>query len=401
MFATAQISEIRDAMLGLKKFKGGNTDAAKKIRVQADAADGAAGTLTLTSGYAGGRRLEVEIESATVYQSGAYLLDTMNLDKLARKLKKRDSDLDVAFERDPADDADGDLDAAIIRVADDDIDYSRRELLTIPAYEYSTLDIDPADADFKTAPDGAFQRLFDKLVEFASTDLSREALQYIAIDDESAAATDGHKLAQLDHDLDVDAPLMVLRDSAKTAEYVFRVRCGDAPVEFATVETDGFLDGQQVTWTVLRKGAWTLYTPHGADADDMPDFERVMPRDDWRENGSVTVDRSDLEDAHDLVSLTASSKANSMRFTLDADTVELYASDPSLGESREAVDVLDSDISEEAKAAFNVDYVGEIIGSTFDDAEKLEWTVMDAVRPTRVRDPEGDGLLVVIMPMRL
>jgi DNA polymerase III sliding clamp (beta) subunit (PCNA family) len=396
MFATAQISEIRDAMLGLKKFKGGNTDAAKKIRAQADAADGATGTLTLTSGYAGGRRLEVEIESATVYQSGAYLLDTMNLDKLARKLKKRDADLDVAFERDPAD-ADGNLDAAILRVADDDIDYSRRELLTTPADDYSTLDIDPDGLDFQTAPDGAFQRLFDKLVEFASTDTGREALQYIAIDDENAAATDGHKLAQLDHDLDVERSMMVLRDSAKTAEYVFRVRCDDAPVEFATVETDG----QQVTWTVLRKGAWTLYTPHGADADDMPDFEQVMPRDDWRENGSVTVDRSDLEDAHDLVSLTASSKTNHMRFTLDGDSLELYASDPSLGESREAVDVLDSTISGEAKAAFNVDYVGEIIGSTFDGADRLEWTVMDAVRPARVRDPEGDGLLVVIMPMRL
>lgn len=202
-----------------------------------------------------------------------------------------------------------------------------------------------------------------------------------------AVATDGHRLAMCTRQEGVEGVERVrviiprkgvgqlTRLLAETAET-------DAPITLA------------IGSNVLRAahGPYTLTTK--LIDGEFPDYERVIPR---HGQHTITGDRDTLQHSFVGAAILANETYRGVRLCLAKEQLTVRANNLEQEEAEDTIAVgYDGD---ELEIGFNVDYLLDVFNVIPGDTVRL--SVSDANSSVLIEEPEADGSLFVVMPMRL
>ena len=199
-----------------------------------------------------------------------------------------------------------------------------------------------------------------------------------------AVATDGHRLARAD----VDAPsgsdgmpgLIIPRKTVGELQKLV-----DDPDVAITVE----LSEAKIRFTI---GA-VLLTSKLIDGT-FPDYQRVIPTGNDKE---LKIEREPFASAVDRVSTISSERGRAVKLSLSEGLLTLTVNNPDSGSATEELPVgYDSDPLE---IGFNARYLLDITGQL--SGSDAAFMMADPGSPTVVRDGAEEGVLYVLMPMRV
>ncbi len=125
-----------------------------------------------------------------------------------------------------------------------------------------------------------------------------------------------------------------------------------------------------------------------------PNYQQVIPKGNEKR---TAVNRTMLEGALRRVSLMAKEKTNAIRMSLESGAIVLTASNPDMGEAKEAVPVVYA--GEGIVTGFNARYLLDALGAIEGDQALFEFK--DSVSPCLIRQEGDEGYLCVVMPMRV
>lgn len=199
-----------------------------------------------------------------------------------------------------------------------------------------------------------------------------------------AVATDGHRLALTDKDIDLEVDsirqyivprkgvLEIVR-LLNVAETQVKVSIGDNHLRVAA--------GTQALTTKLVDGRF-------------PDYERVIPRES---DNSVLANREVLRAGLSRASILSNEKFRGIRLILNKNLLKAVAHNPEQEEAEEEIEV--EYAGDTMEVGFNVSYLLDVLGVMRTDLVRLD--LVDANSSCLLRAPEGNSSRYVVMPMRL
>jgi len=200
--------------------------------------------------------------------------------------------------------------------------------------------------------------------------------------------TDGHRLAVAESELSQDAVseipkeirAIIPRKAAQEMRRLLEEEAGEPLLGFTKNLVTFQRSGVFLTSRVME-GTY-------------PNYQQVIPKDNSKK---ATVERTALEAALRRVAVLARDKTNAVRITLDSGMLELYTSNPDLGEATEELPVQYR--GESLTTGFNARYLLDALAAMESETGHLE--MKTALSPC-VLKPEGDpGFLCVVMPMKV
>jgi len=243
-------------------------------------------------------------------------------------------------------------------------------------------------------PSQVLRNLIAKTIFAISNEESRYTLNgaLLVLKPESITmvATDGHRLAHIEHNNDklpVSGELRVLVPKKAMAELSTLLSVSDTPaVDFAKDESTLFF---RVGGRLLTSRQLT---------GQFPNFEAVLPRDN---NKSVTVHCDELSAAIQRVAQFADERSNAIRMRVEKNELKVSSSNTETGESEDSIET--SYTGEPLAIGFNSQYLLEflkVVGSgdvrfEFKDAQSA-----GQLRPDEASDSEYKYRYIV-MPMRI
>ncbi len=125
-----------------------------------------------------------------------------------------------------------------------------------------------------------------------------------------------------------------------------------------------------------------------------PDYDRVIPKDGDKK---LVIDNGVFASAVDRVSTISAEKSRSIKLTLEGDNLTLAVNNPEHGNARE--DLMVDYGAENLEIGFNAKYLLDV--TTQIEARDVHFSLSDPASPALVTDPEDDGALFVLMPLRV
>jgi DNA polymerase-3 subunit beta len=243
-------------------------------------------------------------------------------------------------------------------------------------------------------PSQVLRNLIAKTIFAISNEESRYTLNgaLLVLKPESITmvATDGHRLAHIEHNNDklpVSGELRVLVPKKAMAELSTLLSVSDTPaVDFAKDESTLFF---RVGGRLLTSRQLT---------GQFPNFEAVLPRDN---NKSVTVHCDELSAAIQRVAQFADERSNAIRMRVEKNELKVSSSNTETGESEDSIET--SYTGDPLAIGFNSQYLLEflkVVGAgdvrfEFKDAQSA-----GQLRPDEASDSEYKYRYIV-MPMRI
>jgi DNA polymerase-3 subunit beta len=262
-------------------------------------------------------------------------------------------------------------------------------LLAISAEEYPTIP-GPEGVAFVELEASLIGEMIDVTLYASSTDETRYNLNgvYVELADGKRmrfVATDGHRLAQIDRS--IPKPVDFLKQGIivpRKGMSEIRKLCDEAegPVEIGLGE--GFLLVRRpslLLWCRLIDG-------------EFPNYRQVVPQD---HRIRLVVERERLTHAVRRVALVAHERSRQFRLALEDGQLELTASNPDLGEAREALPV--DYQGDRFQTAFNARYLLDVLGAL--TAKEVVLELLEEVAPAKIRPADDADQIAVIMPMRV
>ena len=267
---------------------------------------------------------------------------------------------------------------------------SRFNLATLPAADYPSTDA-IVDAAVLEVKQGALKTLFD-LTQFA---MAHQDVRYylngllleIGKDSLRAIATDGHRLAMAECDL----------ESGFSGEPRQIIVPRKAVLELSRLlSTDDSLLQLEVGANAVRaRLAQTQLTSKLIDGR-FPDYDRVIPDLDQCDK-IVSVEREALRQSLARASILSNEKYRAIRLNLEKGVLRILANNP---DQEEAEDELEIDYDGEAiEIGFNVSYLIEALAVLPSDIARLHFS--DASSSCLIRGGDREDCQYVVMPMRL
>ena len=252
--------------------------------------------------------------------------------------------------------------------------------------------------DFPTLPDvesetsvelpfAQFKRMVGKVIFAVSTEESRFQLNGALVKLKDGGlemvATDGHRLALVENDL----------EGASAADGVLVPR--KALLELQRFEGDGTLDYRRSEHHLsFRLGRRELICR--ILEGSFPDYERVIAKD----NDKIgTFDRRQLSEAVQRVALLTGDRARAVRLEFDGTAMTVSAANPDLGEAIEEV-ACEFD-GEGLSLGLNPDYLSQFLGAVETEKVRLELKDENTQCVGHPIDGDDQKYLCVIMPMRV
>ncbi|MRR57335.1 MAG: DNA polymerase III subunit beta [Deltaproteobacteria bacterium] len=199
-------------------------------------------------------------------------------------------------------------------------------------------------------------------------------------------ATDGHRLSMAEREIPAVS-------SSDLKNGVIFPKKGIFELKKLTDDDDSeimlsFLDNS----SVLKKND-TLVLMRLVDGY-FPDYTRVLPADNDK---SVTINRENFFHSLRRMAILSSEKFKGIMMELKSGVMEISASNPELGDAREAleVDYAGPDLS----IRFNARYLIDVLSVIGEELVNLE--LKDELSPAVLKPHQGKGFLSVIMPMRV
>ncbi len=199
----------------------------------------------------------------------------------------------------------------------------------------------------------------------------------------TVVATDGHRLALAQANLEVEMPRQEVILPRKTVLELQRLlKEDDAPIEmrFAGNQAKFAFSGMEFV-TKLVEGKF-------------PDYNRVIPK---NHNHHVTVGRLSLLTSLQRAAILTSEKFKGVRLNFDAGSLRIASSNAEQEEAREEIEV---DYTGDAiEIGFNVTYLIDALTNI--DQDMVTLSLQDSNSSALLTVPERSGFKYVVMPMRI
>lgn len=266
---------------------------------------------------------------------------------------------------------------------------SRFQLASLPREEFPSMPVSDMPHMF-AIPAETLKRLIDRTRFAISNEETRYYLNGIyfhPLPDKKvlrAVATDGHRLARAESELPKGAERMAgIILPRKTVQEVRKLLDDvDAPVEIAVSDSKiRFEIGGIVLTSKLIDGTF-------------PDYERVIPS---TVGHVLSFDGAQFKAAVDRVAAVSTERARAVKLSLENERLTLTVNNPDSGSATEEMIV--SYDAEPIEIGFNAKYLLDIMDQLTGPEARLY--VTDAQSPTVVRDAADEGVLYVLMPMRV
>jgi DNA polymerase III subunit beta len=196
-------------------------------------------------------------------------------------------------------------------------------------------------------------------------------------------ATDGHRLALAQSQVDVESPKQEVILPRKTVLELQRLlKDEDTAIEmrFAGNQAKFSFSGMEFV-TKLVEGKF-------------PDYNRVIPK---NHKNSVTLGRAPLLASLQRTAILTSEKFKAVRVNLEPGSLRLSASNAEQEEAKEELEV--DYAGDTIEAGFNVTYLIDALANANTEMVKIE--VQDGSSSALVTLPEQPGFKYVVMPMRI
>ncbi len=264
---------------------------------------------------------------------------------------------------------------------------SRFTLATLPVDEFPDL-ADPKSDVKVLVPVDEVRRLLDQ-TSFA---MAQQDVRYflngmlfeITGEYVRTVATDGHRLA-----------MCTCNGGAQGVDRLQAIVPRKGVSELARLLGEGdepLLLGLSSNHLRVVQGGYTLVSK--LVDGQFPDYERVIPK-----NGQhyVTGDRETLRRSLRSTAILSNEKYRGVRLSLDKEQLTVQANNP---DQEEAEDVIAVDYDgDPLEIGFNADYLLDILGALA--GENVRMCVSDGNSSALIEEPEEEGALFVVMPMRL
>lgn len=245
-----------------------------------------------------------------------------------------------------------------------------------------------------TIPAGVLATMIQRTAFAISNEESRYtlngALLLLKPDRILMVATDGHRLAQTEREIQVEglnAELRVLIPKRAMGEINRLLSQGgdQSPIRFSKDDSHLFFPvGHRLLISRVLTGQF-------------PNYEAVLPRDN---NRVVELNKAQVEDAIRRVALLADERSRAVRLQVGKDRLEIFSSSGEFGEAQEAMDVNYS--GEEMRIGFNYQYLLDFLDAV-GESEKVKLELKDEQSAGQLRPSEDDACRYryVVMPMRV
>ena len=264
---------------------------------------------------------------------------------------------------------------------------SRFTLATLPVDEFPDL-ADPQSDVKVLVPVDEVRRLLDQ-TSFA---MAQQDVRYflngmlfeITGEYVRTVATDGHRLA-----------MCTCNGGAQGVDRLQAIVPRKGVSELARLLGEGdepLLLGLSSNHLRVVQGGYTLVSK--LVDGQFPDYERVIPK-----NGQhyVTGDRETLRRSLRSTSILSNEKYRGVRLSLDKEQLTVQANNP---DQEEAEDVIAVDYEgDPLEIGFNADYLLDILNALAGESVRI--CVSDGNSSALIEEPEEEGALFVVMPMRL
>ena len=199
-----------------------------------------------------------------------------------------------------------------------------------------------------------------------------------------AVATDGHRLAQAEIPLPKGAeniPSIILPRKA-VGEIRKLTDVTDGSIEIIISDTKAkFIFPNTILTTKLIDGTF-------------PDYQRVIPKENLNK---LIVSNSDFSKAIDRVSTVSLEKSRAVKLSLNKNLLSLNVSSHDLGNASEELEIKYN--YDNLEIGFNAKYLLDI--ATQIQGKEIEILLSDSASPALITDPDQDGVIFVLMPMRV
>jgi DNA polymerase III subunit beta len=272
---------------------------------------------------------------------------------------------------------------------------SNTKMVGMARANFPALPLFPAESAIQI-PAGVLRNLIAKTIFAISNEDSRYTLNgaLLVLKPESITmvATDGHRLAHIEHSnskFPVSGEMRVLVPKKAMAELNTLLNVTDdpaVPVEFAKDESTLFfrIGGRLLTSRQLT--------------GQFPNYEAVLPRDN---NKSVTVHCDELSGAIQRVAQFADERSNAIRLRLGKNELKISSSNTETGESEDSMET--SYAGDEIAIGFNSQYLLEFLKVVASGDVRFEFKDAQSagqLRPDEAPDSEYKYRYIV-MPMRI
>jgi len=245
-----------------------------------------------------------------------------------------------------------------------------------------------------TLPANVFATAIQKTVFAISNEESRYTLNggllLLKPGSVTMVATDGHRLALIERDIEVpdlknELRLLIPKKAMGELVRLLSEGEGELPVSISKDESHLFFSlGQRVLICRMLTGQF-------------PNYEAVLPREN---NRVVELDKETISAAVRRVALLADERSRAVRMHLEKGQLEISSSSGEYGEARE---VLDTSYQDEAmQIGFNYQYLLDFFG-VLEGAGKINLELKDEQSAGQLR-PVEQGVYryrYVVMPMRI
>lgn len=253
--------------------------------------------------------------------------------------------------------------------------------------------------DFPTLPDvtgnegteipfAQFKSMIGKVIFAVSSEESRFQLNGALLHMKDGAieivATDGHRLALIENDLDGAAEGEGVLVPRKALQELLRFETEEKVVFRRGEHHLSFQLGQRELICRILEGTF-------------PDYERVISKDNDK---NAVFDSRTLAEAVQRVALLTGDRARAVSLQIEGDVLLISAANPDLGEAKEEVEC-EYKGSEELRMGINPDYLGQFLSAV--GTEKVRFELKDENTQCVGFPIEGQDkrYLCVIMPMRI
>ena len=199
-----------------------------------------------------------------------------------------------------------------------------------------------------------------------------------------AVATDGHRLAQAEVPIPKGAENMpgVILPRKAVGEVRKLIDSTDGLVTIIISKTKAkFIFPNSILTTKLIDGSF-------------PDYQRVIPKENLNK---LVVSNADFSKAIDRVSTVSMEKSRAVKLSLSNNVLLLQVNSHDLVNASEELDV--NYTSDPIDIGFNSRYLLDISGQI--QGKDIELSLSDSASPALITDPDQEGVIFVLMPMRV
>jgi len=265
---------------------------------------------------------------------------------------------------------------------------SRFTLSTLPAAEFPSIDQAAGSLEFSVR-----QGQLKRLIEKTSFSMAQQDVRYylngmlfeVTPKHLRTVATDGHRLAMAtleDGITGISGDSQVILPRKGVLELLRLLQDADADIRIVI--------GSNHFRAVTDEFTFTSKLVDGK----FPDYERVLPRGATRHMTGV---RGELKDALSRTAILSNEKYRGVRLIVEKDSLDILANNPEQEEAEETVSVDYS--GERIEIGFNVGYLIDVLSVL--GGEEVRFSLTDGSSSVLIEEPENDGAVYVVMPMRL